>query len=279
MATTQPDMGINRTGIGTSPRLSGDMIDATKEFRPSVSGDERQIAYVRGDYAREADKLGSVPPPPTAKGMAKTALQGLKAARPVQFIDKLGERLGFERSGVRVYEALISKFDHTGGFEGGPERMEVEQILREEFEHFRMLEAAIKKLGGDPTALTLGRGSSDELRPVPRGCAAPGARRQRLLGRARPARRSGRSERHGRGLREGDPRRARPPAQDPDLVGGGAGARRRHERRLRGTVPKRLKPLPASGRRGPREGLRCLAAVVRTQPPGAGDDNAMPGAS
>ncbi|NLE85888.1 MAG: ferritin-like domain-containing protein [Myxococcales bacterium] len=154
MATTQPDMGINRTGIGTSPRLSGDMIDATKEFRPSVSGDERQIAYVRGDYAREADKLGSVPPPPTAKGMAKTALQGLKSARPVQFIDKLGERLGFERSGVRVYEALISKFDHTGGFEGGPERMEVEQILREEFEHFRMLEAAIKKLGGDPTALT-----------------------------------------------------------------------------------------------------------------------------
>lgn len=154
MATTQADIGINRTGIGTSPRLSGDMLDATKEFQPSVSGDERQIAYVRGDYAREADKLGSVPPPPTAKGMAKSALQGLKAAHPVQFIDKLGERLGFERSGVRIYEALISKFDHTGGFDGGPDRTEVEQILQDEFEHFRMLEDAIKKLGGDPTVLT-----------------------------------------------------------------------------------------------------------------------------
>jgi rubrerythrin len=154
MATTHADMGINRTGIGTSPRLSDHMVDATKEFHPNHPGDERQIAYVRGDYAREAEPLGSVPPPPSLKGMAKTALQGLKAARPVQFIDKLGERLGFERSGVRIYEALLSKYDFTGGFSGGPERTELEKILNEEYEHFRMLEDAIRHLGGDPTVLT-----------------------------------------------------------------------------------------------------------------------------
>lgn len=154
MATTHADMGMNRTGIGTSPRLSDHMVDATKEFHPSHAGDERQIAYVRGDYARDADPLGSVPPPPSLKGMAKTALQGLKAARPAQFIDKLGERLGFERSGVRIYEALLSKYDITGGFSGGPERTELEKILNQEYEHFRMLEEAIRHLGGDPTVLT-----------------------------------------------------------------------------------------------------------------------------
>lgn len=154
MATTHADMGINRTGIGTSPRLSGDMLEATREFHPSLGGDERQIAYVREDYAREVDPMGSVPPPPSLKGMAKAALQGLKAARPAQFIDKLGERLCFERSGVRIYEALLSKYDFTGGFSGGPKRTELEQILLDEYEHFRTLEQAIKDLGGDPTVLT-----------------------------------------------------------------------------------------------------------------------------
>lgn len=154
MATTHSEMGMNRTGIGTSPRLIQEMLDSTKEFQPSHPGDQRQIAYVRGDYAKEVDPMGSVPPPPSLKGMAKAAAQGLKAARPAQFIDKLGERLAFERTGVRLYEALISKFDFSGGFQGGPERTELEQILKDEYEHFRMLEDSVKRLGGDPTVLT-----------------------------------------------------------------------------------------------------------------------------
>lgn len=154
MATTHTEMGFNRTGIGTSPKLSGEMLDATQEFQPSLSGDARQIASVREGYAREVEPLGSVPPPPTLKGMAKAAAQALKAARPAQFIDKLGERLAFERSGVRVYEALLSKFDLSGGFDGGPERADLEKILREEYEHFKLLEGALKKLGADPTVLT-----------------------------------------------------------------------------------------------------------------------------
>lgn len=154
MATTHTEMGFNRTGIGTSPKLTKEMLNATQEFPPTLSGDAWEIAYVRENYAREVEPLGSVPPPPTLKGMAKAAAQALKAARPAQFIDKLGERLGFERTGVRVYEALISKFDLSGGFGGGPTRAELEKILQDEYDHFKLLEGALQKLGADPTMLT-----------------------------------------------------------------------------------------------------------------------------
>src|SRR5690606_13279747 len=70
------------------------------------------------------------------------------------FIDKLGERLVFERSGVRVYEALLSKLDAYGEFDGGPERADLVHILSEEYEHYRALEEALEDLGADPTALT-----------------------------------------------------------------------------------------------------------------------------
>jgi hypothetical protein len=155
MASTQVEMGYNRTGIATSPKLTEEMVAGTSEFLPNPeAGDESVIALVREDYARDAEPLGSVPPPMTLKGVAKTALRGVKGESPTQFVDKLGERLAFERTGVRLYGALISKFDAFGGFEGGPTRDELEQILREEYEHFRMLADAVAQTGGDPTVVT-----------------------------------------------------------------------------------------------------------------------------
>ena len=53
---------------------------------------------------------------------AGAALQALKGGPPTQFLDKLGERLAFERTGVRLYEALISKHEALGSFAGGPDR-------------------------------------------------------------------------------------------------------------------------------------------------------------
>lgn len=155
MVTTQSEMGRNRTGIATSPKLTEEMIAGVNEFSPSpVGGDESVIAKIREDYARDAEPLGSVPPPMSVKGVAKAALRGVKGERPTQFVDKLGERLAFERTGVRLYEALISKFDVSGGFDGGPTRAELEQIQREEYEHFRMLVEAVEQTGGDPTVVT-----------------------------------------------------------------------------------------------------------------------------
>jgi hypothetical protein len=154
MSTQTASLGFNRTGIATSPVATERMIEGTSEFPPAAPGDEGAISEVRGLFAREAGTLGSVPPPLTVKGVVKTAVQGLKGARPTQFMDKLGERLAFERTGVRLYEALISKFLSDGGFMGGPELAKLEENMREEHEHFRLLTDVITRIGGDPTVMT-----------------------------------------------------------------------------------------------------------------------------
>jgi rubrerythrin len=151
---THAELGMNRTGIGTSPRLSKDMVEGTSEFMPLVAADEHALAVARATYAREAEPIGSVPPPLTGKGVVTTAGTALKGESPTQFIDKLGERLAFERTGARLYQALLSKFDALGGFEGGPERDELAQILAQEYQHFQMLDQTLTRLGADPTVMT-----------------------------------------------------------------------------------------------------------------------------
>jgi bacterioferritin (cytochrome b1) len=150
----QAELGMNRTGIATSPELTEQMLAGNSEFVPLPDGGDRSIALVRGDYAKKSEGLGSVPPPMNLKGAATTAVRGLKGLRPTQFIDKLGERLAFERTGVRLYEALISKLDALGSYEGGPSRAELTEIMMEEYDHFALLTEAVAKLGGDPTVVT-----------------------------------------------------------------------------------------------------------------------------
>lgn len=151
---TQVELGMNRTGIATAGELSNEMIEGTREFPPTTLGDEREISRVRNDYAKDADPVGSVPPPASLKGVMKTAKQALQGKHPTQFIDKLGERLAFERAGVRLYEALLAKYDTYGPFEGGPRREDIEHILLQELEHFRMLFGALGAAGADPTVVT-----------------------------------------------------------------------------------------------------------------------------
>jgi ferritin-like metal-binding protein YciE len=154
MSTQTANLGFNRTGIGTSPNQAERMIEGTSEFPPDVPGDESAIGAVRGEFAREASPVGSVPPPTSLKGAVKVAAQGLKGAQPTQLLDKLGERLAFERTGVRLYEALISKFESLGSFPGGPQLAELEEQMMEEHEHFRLLTDVVTRMGGDPTVMT-----------------------------------------------------------------------------------------------------------------------------
>jgi hypothetical protein len=119
-----------------------------------VTGDGREILRIRADYSRDAEPLGSVPPPTSAGAAFKTATRGLRGLRPTQFVDKLGERIAFERVSVRLCEALITKFEAFGGFEGGPGRGELDQVIQKKYEHFRLLQEAIQNAGCDPTVLT-----------------------------------------------------------------------------------------------------------------------------
>jgi len=154
MKKTSSDVGLNRTGIQTSPIDSKEAIEGARQGIPSSVGTEAAILEVRALYARESDGVGTVPVPATFKGMFKTAKELLKGNKPTVFIDKLGERAGFERTGVRLYEAALGKFDIHGTWAGGPSREQLEKILSDELSHFVLVREAIEKLGADPTALT-----------------------------------------------------------------------------------------------------------------------------
>jgi rubrerythrin len=147
-------VGQNRTGIATSKKLSAEMVEGTQEFAPSSPGDESEVAAVRAEASAEASPIGSIPPPASVKQAVSTAAKAVKREKPTVFLDKLGARIAFERSGTRLYEALLSKFDIHGSFKGGPTRAELEQIHHDELEHFHLLAEAMVELGGDPTALT-----------------------------------------------------------------------------------------------------------------------------
>ncbi len=154
MKKTTSDVGLNRTGIQTSPIDSKEAIEGARQGLPSSLGSETGILEVRALYARETDGLGTVPVPATLKGLFQTAKEMLKGTKPTVFIDKLGERAGFERTGVRLYQAALLKFDVHGTWSGGPSREQLEKIHRDELAHFILVREAIEKLGADPTALT-----------------------------------------------------------------------------------------------------------------------------
>lgn len=101
--------GANRTGAKMSPLDTGTMA-AADEASPEVLILTPVMDAAKVAYAMEADAIGSVPPPLSLKGVAKAGMAALKGAAPSVFVDKLGERLAFERSGTRLYEALIIKY-------------------------------------------------------------------------------------------------------------------------------------------------------------------------
>jgi len=146
--------GTNGTGIAAAPQRTQEMLAGMEEFPPSSQGSAQDLAQVRISYAKAAEPLGSVPLPADVKGKGTSAAKAAKGVQPLLLTDKLGERLAFERTGTRLYEALVSKHEAFGSFAGGPSREDLAQIQQEEFQHFTLLQSVIKQLGGDPTAVT-----------------------------------------------------------------------------------------------------------------------------
>jgi rubrerythrin len=147
------EVGFNRSGIATAPRLAPQALEV-QHLTPRTSGDASALSKERLIYAKSAEPVATMPPPGTMKELAATTVKLLKGEKVIVFSDKVGERMGFERGSVRLYEALLSKLDAFGSWERGPERAELEDILQEELEHFHLLADVMKALGGDPTAVT-----------------------------------------------------------------------------------------------------------------------------
>lgn len=148
------DMGGNRTGVEISPDLAREMSEGVRGSAVQRGFDLAAMDAIRSSYSEQAEPLGTVPPPPSLKGKAKAGLQKMKGNSPAVFLDLLADRLAFERTGTRLYEALLVKYDAADVQPGGPTRDELVHIHQEELEHFGLLTDCIRILGADPTVVT-----------------------------------------------------------------------------------------------------------------------------
>jgi hypothetical protein len=143
-------MGSNKTGLKSAPAE----IPPAGALAPASNPDGQKIAELRADYAEEAESVGTIPLPSNLKGAAAAAFEKLKGSRPEILIDKLGERLAFERTGTRLYDALLAKLDAAP--EALPEgaRDELARFRAQEAEHFNLVADALETIGADSTAQT-----------------------------------------------------------------------------------------------------------------------------
>lgn len=143
----------NRSGSTLNHSLIQEQLAFAESVAATPVQGSENIKTVRMQYIAHADALGSPAPLLNQDSALGKALneRGLEAQI---FADKLGQRLAFERSGVRLYEALMDKVLATE-FAGKPDlTADIGRICQEETEHFLMLKNIMEYLGADPVAIT-----------------------------------------------------------------------------------------------------------------------------
>lgn len=144
------DARINRTGVAAAPKdaqaLSEDVRAAS--ISPAV-GVTPGFDALRVHYADISGDVGTVPPPLSGQGAEKVARQG-----GAVLLDRMGERLVFERVAVRLYEALIVKHEAYGSWDDGPTLEDLRAMRGEELSHFLLLRDLLTDLGADPSAVS-----------------------------------------------------------------------------------------------------------------------------
>ena len=151
---THPEQGgLNRTGIQMSPLDSRAMQNFDGDTTDPYFYDAA-LSELRNEYIVNADLLGSVPLPVSVKGALKVGVSMLKGDSPQTLLDKLGERLAFERTGTRLYDALITKCEATLDGSLSMTIDDLQEIRDDEARHFLTVARAIESLGGDATSQT-----------------------------------------------------------------------------------------------------------------------------
>ena len=148
--------GNNRTGAARAAAGVKLMLDAVEEFSPPIPVNTRQIDAERQQYITDANAIGSIPPT-KAEGKARKGRSAAAAPALDVFLDKLGERIAFERTGVRLYDALITKYLALSNAEevhDDTALQALQKIRADELAHFSLLCECVKSIGGDPTAQT-----------------------------------------------------------------------------------------------------------------------------
>jgi ferritin-like protein len=147
-------LGMNRTGIKMSPFDSA-QLKKYAELQPAdPMTSQTTLREERQTYTKTAAPLGSVPLPGTLKGGALMMAEKIVGQNVEVLIDKLGERLAFERAGVRLYEAFLAKLEVLEETIQDELIERVRHFHKEEAEHFSLVAAALEEIGADPSAQT-----------------------------------------------------------------------------------------------------------------------------
>lgn len=144
-------MGKNRTGMATAPRQS-ERQKSNQVQSPEMAGEA--LANLRAAIALESDTVGTVPPPASLKGAARNAMEMGLGRDPKAFLDKLGERLAFERTGTRLFDALLAKHASGDSPVGMADAATLQTFRDQERRHFDMIWDNLAALGADPTCET-----------------------------------------------------------------------------------------------------------------------------
>jgi rubrerythrin len=151
---TEAELFVNQTGIMANPDLAAELIEGAKKTIPSSESNGKQVEANRAEYLKEGLPIGS-PPVIVLNDRAGEEEMFADADRMSVLLDKLGERLAFERQGTRLYEAFIQKLEQAALEESaGPSSEDLRHICDEELEHFKLLQKTIAKIGGDATVET-----------------------------------------------------------------------------------------------------------------------------
>lgn len=144
----------NRTGITASPDMASEVTQDAIELSPCDPTQGVTLDAARGAYLVEAPAAGTMPVPGSLKEAAAGAVKSLLGQDMAVLVDALGARLQFERTGTRLYEALLTKARTLEPVEGGPDEAALVEIYNDELGHFQLLDETIDALGADPTAVT-----------------------------------------------------------------------------------------------------------------------------
>lgn len=147
-------LGVNRTGMQMAPFEGPQQVDYAGAVPADAPGGSQAMAAARTAYIQEADRIGSVPLPGTVKGVVQATLGKIQGKAPEVLFDRLGQRLAFERTGTRLYEAAATKAEAAQPAVQAELCEDLRRICRQEHAHFLLLQSAMRTLGGDPTAQT-----------------------------------------------------------------------------------------------------------------------------
>ena len=150
----QPEvsLGRNRTGLKASP-IDAVELQEMHGYQLDVGRPPVTVEAFRASYMSD-ETVGSIPPPTSVKGIVGATAQALTGHRMHVLLDKIAERLAFERSGVRLYDAALLKIGQLDRLPDGMSMDALQQIRDEEAAHFSLLAETIERLGGDSTAMT-----------------------------------------------------------------------------------------------------------------------------